>query len=99
MWIGLFLSDLMVHMGFGVRMSRLIYTLGDDAISYVMLNGCIIMQIPICKSVRQRCPLSPLTFAIVTHPMLVHFHQLALDRVLKGLSLPSGKHFVPQALA
>ena len=74
MWIGLFLSDLMVHMGFGVRMSQLIYTLGDDAISYVMLNGCIIMQIPICKSVQQGCLLTPLLFGIITHLILVNFH-------------------------
>ena len=94
-----FLSELMAHMGFGVRMSLLIYPIGVDAISYVMLNGGVTMSIPICKSMRQGCPLIPLLFAIVTHPILVHFHQLALDGVLEGLCLPSRKPCVAQALA
>ena len=58
-------------MGFGPRMSLLIFLLGQDAVSRVMLNGGLTSDIALTRSVRQGCPLSPLLFAIITHPLLV----------------------------
>ena len=52
-------------MGFGPPMSCLIYLLGQDAVSLVMLNGGVTSDIALTRSVRQGCPLSPLLFAIV----------------------------------
>ena len=94
-----FLSHVMHSMGFGPRMSRLIYLLGQNATSCVMLNGGVTAKIPLTRSVRQGCPLSPLLFAIVTHPVLVMLSKLADDGNIVGLHLPSGGQLVAQALA
>ena len=40
-----FVSGLMHTMGFGPRMSRLIFLLGQDAVSRVMLNGGVTSDI------------------------------------------------------
>ena len=50
-------------------------------------------------SVQQGCPLSPLLFAIVTHPLLVMLSNLAARGDIVGLHLPSGGQLVAQALA
>ena len=46
-----FLSHVMHNMGFGPRMSRLIYLLGQNATSCVMLNGGVTAKIPLTRSV------------------------------------------------
>ena len=86
-------------MGFGDRMSNLIYTLGDASMSYVMLNGGVTQPISVRRSVRQGCPLSPLLFTIVTHSILVKLHNMTADGDLVGLILPSGRQCIAQALA
>ena len=94
-----FLAQLMSEMGFGTRMSRLSFMLGLGAVSHVMLNGGVTKAISLTRSVRQGCPLSPLLFAIVTHPILVKMHELAICGDIVGLVLPSGKQLIAQALA
>ena len=86
-------------MGFGDRMSKLIYTLGEGSVSHVMFNGGVTQPISIRRSVRQGCPVSPLLFTIVTHPILVKLHNMAMEEELLGLRLPSGKPCIVQALA
>jgi hypothetical protein len=73
--------------------------LGLGAMSHVMLNGGVTQVIPLTRSVRQGCPLSPLLFYIVTHPILVKMHEFAISRDIVGLVLPSGKQLIAQALA
>ena len=94
-----FVAQLMSHMGFGTRMSRLTFMLGLGAVSHVMLNGGVTKAIPLRRSVRQGCPLSPLLFAIATHPILVKMQELAISGEIVGLALPSGKQLIAQALA
>ena len=94
-----FLCQVMHRMGFGDRMSNLIYTLGDASMSYVMLNGGVTQPISVRRSVRQGCPLSPLLFTIVTHSILVKLHNMTADGDLVGLILPSGRQCIAQALA
>ena len=84
-----FVSRLMHTMGFGPRMSRLIFLLGQDAVSRVMLNGGVTSDIALTTFVRQGCPLSPLLFVIVTHPLLVMLSWLATNGDIVGLHLPS----------
>ena len=66
-----FLAQLMSKMGFGTRMSGLTFMFCLSAVSYILLNDGVTKAIPLTRSVRQRCPLSPLLFVIVTHPNLV----------------------------
>ena len=94
-----FLSGVMYNMGFGPRMCRLIFLLGQNATSRVMLNGGVTPKVFLTRSVRQGCPLSPLLFAIVTHPLLVMLSNLATNGDIVGLRLPSGGQLVAQALA
>lgn len=94
-----FLAGLMHSMGFGPRMSRLIYTLSLGSQSRIMMNGGVTSPVSLTRSLRQGCPLSPLLFALVTHPMLTLLTQLARDGEVVGLTLPSGQQLVGQALA
>ena len=94
-----FMVELMSKMGFGERISRLVYVLGEDAVSHIMMNGGITCPIPLQKSLRQGCPLSPLLFAIASHPILVMLNVMAMEGQLVGLSLPSGVPYIAQALA
>ena len=73
--------------------------LGQDAVSRVMLNGGVTSDIALTRSVRQGCPLSPLLFAIVTHPLLVLLSRLATNCDIVGLHLSCGGQLVAQALA
>ena len=94
-----FINQLMSHMGFGDRMSKLIYTLGEGSFSHMMFNGGVTQPISIQRSVRQGCPVSLLLFTIVTHPILVKLHNMAMEEELLGLRLSSGKQCIVQALA
>ena len=67
--------------------------------SRVMLNGGVISDIVLTRFVRLGCPLSPLLFAIVTHPLLTMLSGLATNADIVGLHLPSGGELVAQALA
>ena len=84
-------------MVFGDRMSKLIYTLGKGSVSHVMFNGGVTQPISIRRSVRQGCPISPLLFTIVTHPILVKLHNMSIEEEFLGLRLPSGKPCIVQA--
>ena len=47
---------------------------------------------------RQRCPLNPLLFALVTYILLVILSNLVASGDIVGLHLPSGAQLVAQAL-
>ncbi|MCO5602437.1 hypothetical protein L7F22_056569 [Adiantum nelumboides] len=94
-----FLGELMHSMGFGPRMSRLIYTFSLGSQSRIMMNGGVTSPVSLTRSLRQGCPLSPLLFALATHPMLTLLTQLARDGEIVGLTLPSGQQLVGQAFA
>ncbi|MCO5597147.1 hypothetical protein L7F22_051222 [Adiantum nelumboides] len=94
-----FLAELMHSMGFGPRMSRLIFTLSLGSQSWIMMNGGVTSPVSLTRSLRQGCPLSPLLFALATHPMLTLLTQLARDGEIVGLTLPSGQQLVGQAFA
>ena len=64
-----------------------------------MLNGRVTPKGFLTRSVRQGCPLSPLLFAIVTHPLLVMLSNLATRGDIVGLHLLSGGQLEAQALA
>ena len=64
-----------------------------------MLNGGVTLDISFTRSVRQGCPLSPLLFAIGTHPLLVMLSRLETNVDIVGLHLPSGRQLVAQAFS
>ena len=80
----------MYNMGFGPRISQLIFLLGENAMSCVSLNGSVMLKVFLTRSVWQRCPLRPLLFAIVTHLLLVMLLNLATSGDIVGLHLPFG---------
>ena len=55
----------MYNMGFDTHLCRLIFWLGQNATSRVMLNSGVTPNVFLTRSVRQGCPLSPLLVAIV----------------------------------
>ncbi|MCO5549418.1 hypothetical protein L7F22_024322 [Adiantum nelumboides] len=61
-----------------------------------MINGGATSPLSLTRSLRQGCSLSPLLFALVTHPMLT---QLAQNGEVVGLTLPLDPQLVGQALA
>ena len=63
-------------------------------VSLVMRNGGVTSDIALTRSVHQGCPISPLLFAIVTHPLLVMLSRLATNGDIVGLHLPSGGRLV-----
>ena len=93
-----FASMLIHRMGFGPHMSRIIFLLGQDAVSRVMLNGWIILDIVLTRSIHQGCPLIPLLFAIVTHPLLVMLARFATNGDIVGLHLPFEGQLIANAL-
>ena len=64
-----------------------------------MLSGKVTPKVFLTRSVRQGYPLSPLLFAIVTHPLLVMLSNLAASRDIVVFHLPSGGQLGSQALA
>ena len=62
-----FLSSMMYNMGFVPRMCWLIFLLGQNATSHVMLNGGVTLKVFLTRSVWQGCPLNPLLFVIGIH--------------------------------
>ena len=75
-------------------MSCLIFLLGQDVGSQVMANGGIALGIALVRYVCQGYPLSPLLFAIVTHPLLVMLSRLAANCDIVGLHFPFGGQLV-----
>ena len=88
-----FVYGLMHTMGFGPLFIRTRCGVSSK------LNGGVTSYIALTRFVRQGCPLSPLLFAIVTHPLLVMLSKLATNGGIVGLHLPSGGQLVAQALA
>ena len=80
--------------GFGPRICQLIFLLGQNATSRVMLTSGVTPKFFLTRFVCQGFPLSPLLFIIVTHPMLVMLSNLATNGDIVGLHLPSGGHLV-----
>ena len=59
------------------RMCRLIFLLGQNVTSHMKLNVGVIPKVFLTRSVWQGYPLSPLLFAIVTHPLLAMLSNVA----------------------
>ena len=85
-----FVSGLMQTMNFGPCMSRIIFLLGQGAVSRVMLDGGVTSDIALTRSVHQGCPISSLLFAIVIHPLLGLLSRLVINNDIVGLHLLTG---------
>ena len=54
-----------------------------------MLNGGVVPQIPLTRSLQQGCHLGPSLFVIATHPLLAILSNLTIDGDIVGLAPPS----------
>lgn len=82
-----FIKAIMLKMGFGPKISHIIFLLAQNAQSVINLNGRLTDPISISRSVRQGCPLSPLLFAIATHPLFCYLESQATNGELVGLKV------------
>lgn len=82
-----FIEKTMLKMGFGPRMAHVIFLLAENASSVINLNERLTEPISICRSVRQGCPLSPLLFAVATHPLFCYLESQASQGEILGLRI------------
>ena len=63
-----------------------------------MCKGGVTPKVSLTKSMWQICPLSPLLFVIVTHPLLVMLSNIVANDDIVGLHVPSNGKLVADAL-
>ncbi|MCO5554134.1 hypothetical protein L7F22_007660 [Adiantum nelumboides] len=80
-----FVSSIMTKMGFGAIINGFITLLGLNAYSRIVINGRLSAKVCIARSVRQGCPIDPLFFAIVTHPLYSYLDCMASSSHLQTL--------------
>lgn len=82
-----FIEQILQKMGFGQKISSSIYLLGENAQSKILINGRLSPPVDMNRSVRQGCPLSPLFFAVATHPLFTFLEHQAQAGNIQGLQL------------
>ena len=94
-----FVEATMVKVGFGLKMSQVIYWLYRSNTSSWIINGELISSWSLAKSVRQCCLVCALLYAIANHPLLVYMDNLILIGQLHGLKMKDRHDFVAKAYA
>ena len=89
-----FVAATMVKLGFGPKMSQVIYWLYGSSTSSCIIEGELTDSWSLAKSVRQGCPVSALLYAIATHPLLLY-----MDHLVSIGQMKDGHDFVAQAYA
>ena len=89
----------MVKLGFGPKMSQVIYWLYGSSTSSCIIEGELIDSWSLAKSVWQGCLVSALLYAIATHPLLLYMDHLVSIGQLQGLQMKDKHDFVAQAYA
>lgn len=82
-----FIQQVMSKMGFGEKISNVIFLLVEGAQSVINLNGKLTEPISMVRSIRQGCPLSPLLFAIASHPLFCYLEAQATNGHILGLQV------------
>ena len=82
-----FIHDVLAKMGFGDKISNIIYLLAKNYESCNIINGRLTDFIDIKRSVKQGCTLNPLKFDLATHPLFCMLEQLAKSGELHGLKI------------
>ncbi|MCO5575558.1 hypothetical protein L7F22_029360 [Adiantum nelumboides] len=70
-----FIHAIMSKMGFGSKMSSIVFLLGQHASFRIIINGRLSAPVQTQRSMKQGCPLSPLLFAVSTHPLFSFLEQ------------------------
>jgi len=73
----LFIQATMLKMEFGRSTSTFMFMLCFQARSHLLFNGVVVGAFSVRRSVRQGCPLAPLLFAILTHPLVLPLEDAA----------------------
>lgn len=85
-----FLFSATDKMGIPKRYTDMIRMLLSNANAAVSINGSISKSFPICRGVRQGCPIAPYLFLLVAEALAtVSAHEVAQGR-LRGIQLPEG---------
>lgn len=82
-----FIHSILKKMGFGTRIANIIFLLAANSESCINLNGRLTDYIKVNRSLKQGCPLSPLLFAVATHPLFCMLEQLSNSGKLHGLRI------------
>ncbi|KAL3694337.1 hypothetical protein R1sor_007988 [Riccia sorocarpa] len=73
--------------------------LSDGAFDRVQVNSSFTPEFPICRGMRQGCPLAPLLFAVSTIPFILHAQENAKKGKFVTAELPGGMRLDVAALA
>ena len=85
-----FLDRVLVELGLGTHIRRLIGSLFSGARSKLFINGQFTGPISLERGVRQGCPLSPLLFTLATEVLLDALESQVAQLPFRGLQLPDG---------
>ncbi|MCO5601918.1 hypothetical protein L7F22_056044 [Adiantum nelumboides] len=87
------------RMGFGSLFLGMVKTLFQNASASIQVNGYISNSFQLVRSIRQKCPLAPLLFAMATDPLLMNLDLQLQRQAIKPLPLPQGQSFLAQLFA
>ena len=80
-----YLFNVLRTFGFKSHFISLVKLLYTDVESRVLVNGYISNELPVQRSVRQGCSLSPLLYVLCIEPFA---HRIRMDPMIKGIPLP-----------
>lgn len=89
----------MLKMEFGRSTSTFVFMLCFQARSHLLFNGVDVGAFFVHRSVRQGCPLAPLLFVILTHPLVLALEDAVAKGLIKGLVLPDGSNLLEKLFA
>lgn len=81
----------MLALDFGSKMDGSVRNRGRGIESTILFNNIIVGTFHFQRSIRQGCTLSPLCFAIFSHPLLIALDYSGEKGEIKGLILPGEK--------
>lgn len=82
-----FLTRLLGKIGLGPNFIRMIESINTIATSSVLIQGRLSVPIPLKRSIRQGCPMSPLLFLIVANAMSLMISMATDNGLFRGVPI------------
>ncbi|KAL2652686.1 hypothetical protein R1flu_020814 [Riccia fluitans] len=89
----------MRNMGFDAEVIELTRALLSEGHAKVHLNGKSTKSFRLQHGVRQGCPVSPLLFAISTHPLMRLLREGEMKGLITGINIPRGRSLIHRLFA